>query len=77
MFFADDANVFLSSQNLHLIIHEANKKLEHVKVFFNANQLSLNVKKTHYMPFSEEKHSKTDITIDGHVLERVPSRSFL
>lgn len=61
-----------------MLICNANEEFKKVKMWFDANQLSLNVKKTHYMIFNS-KHTvcKNNLIIDDDVLQRVSCTSFL
>ena len=44
--FVDDTNLFISHSDINILIEKMNKKLTNVSNWFNANKLSLNVKKT-------------------------------
>ena len=56
--FADDTNIFLSHSDIKLLLEKMNKELTNVSNWFNANKLSLNVKKTRFSFF--HKSSKKD-----------------
>ena len=56
--FADDTNLFFSHSDINLLFEKMNKELTNVSDWFNANKLSLNVKKAKYSFF--HKSSKTD-----------------
>jgi len=76
--FADDSNAFMSGKSLDDLIDQGNTELEKVKTWFEANKLSLNIKKTHYMVFSTRPLiSNKQLSINGVELERVTSTSFL
>ena len=76
--FADDTNVFIKGRNLKETIGRLNEKLVLVNEWFNINELSLNVQKTHYMIFSNcTNRSHDDVIINGRVLERVKYTNFL
>ena len=49
--FADDTSVFIEGTNYDKVIDILNSELEHIDVWLRANQLTINVKKTHYMMF--------------------------
>ena len=49
--FADDSNVFLAGKNPNDMIIKMNVELEKLVKWLQANKLSLNVKKTHFMFF--------------------------
>jgi len=50
--FADDTNAFMKGTDIDNTIDCLNDELAKVAKWFDANQLSLNVKKTNYMIFS-------------------------
>ena len=53
--FVDDTNISLSDSNLVTLETLANKELSHLATWRKANKLSLNVKKTHSMFFSNKR----------------------
>ena len=55
--FADDSNFFYSDSNMDSLISTVNNELEKVVDWLNANKMSLNIDKTHYIIFtlSEKK----------------------
>ena len=56
--FADDTNLFFSHSDINLLFEKMNNELTNVSNRFNANKLSLNVKKTKFSFFN--KSSKKD-----------------
>ena len=54
LLFADDTTFQLSGADLDLLYEKANIELEKASVWFKANKLTLNVKKTKYMLFTEK-----------------------
>ena len=54
----DDTYLFLSHSDINVLLEKMSKELANVSDWFNANKLSLNVKKTKYSFF--HKSSKTD-----------------
>ena len=54
LLFADDTTFQVSGQNLDHLIDHANSELEKSRVWFKANKLTLNVKKTKFMMFSDK-----------------------
>ena len=54
LLFADDTTFQVSGQNLENLIDHANSELEKSRVWFKANKLTLNVKKTKFMMFSDK-----------------------
>ena len=61
--FADDTNIFISVKDLDFITHIINSELTIVSIWFNANLLSLNIKKTNYVLFSNKTNSDIQILI--------------
>ena len=59
LLFADDTTFQLSGTNLNLLFEKSNVELDKASIWFKANKLTLNVKKTKYMLFTE-KNAKTD-----------------
>ena len=63
---ADDTKIFLSDSNLITLETLVNKQLSHLATWLKANKLSLNVKKTHYMVFSNKRiPAKIDLMINN------------
>ena len=81
--FADDTNLFFSHSGINILFEKMNKKLTNRSNWFNANKLSLNVKKTKFSFF--HKSSKKDniplrllnLNINGFTVERGSSINFL
>ena len=81
--FADDTNLFFSHSDINIFFEKMNKELTNVSNWFNANNLSLNVKKTKFSFFN--KLSRKDniplrlpnLNINGFTIEREPSINFL
>ena len=78
--FADDTNLFLSHSNIDVLYQLANTELYNISQWFKLNKLSLNIKKTNYVLFSN-KFSKfvslSNIKIDNVKIERVFQTKFL
>ena len=78
--FADDSNVFLSGKNIDEVISKINEALVGLVEWLNANKLTLNVKKTHFMVFDTARSSNqinNQVIINGQVIDRVDSTKFL
>ena len=76
--FADDTNAFIKGKDITNTINVLNAELVKVAIWFHANQLSLNIKKTKYMIFSNKQSmSNHSVNIRGVELECVPSIKFL
>ena len=54
LLFADDTTFQFSGANLDLLFEKCNSELEKASIWFIANKLTLNVKKTKFMLFSEK-----------------------
>ena len=54
--FADDTNLFRSSDNLQQLCREVSVELNKLNVWFKVNKLSLNVDKTNFIIFSGKKN---------------------
>ena len=77
LLFADDTTFQYSNANLDLLFEKCNLELEKASVWFQANKLTLNVKKTKFMLFSE-KNAKINlqnlhIIIGDKIVEQVGS----
>ena len=53
--FADDTNMFKNGKDLKILQGIINKELERVSIWLKVNKLSLNIKKTHFMLFSNKR----------------------
>ena len=81
--FVDDTNLFFSHSDINLLFEKMNKELTNVSNWFNADKLSLNVKKTKFSFF--HKSSKKDniplrlpnLNINGFTIEHESSIKFL
>ena len=74
--FADDSNFFCTGN----LIDTANSELKSIVSWLNANKMSLNVDKTHYMifrPKSRKISKENDIIINGCRISEVDSTKFL
>ena len=76
---ADDTNIFYSNENLNVLFEVMNKELQTLTTWFSMNRLSLNVKKTNYILFSNKnvKKFKGQIKIDSTEVDRVENTKFL
>ena len=79
--FADDTNLFYSCNNLIGFQKTIDGELDKLNNWFQANKLSLNIKKTTFMLFGRKWKNVPDaltlISIDGKPIERVTSTKFL
>ena len=75
--FADDTNIFISGKKLDDIKLLINCELENISVWFCANLLSLNIKKTNYMLFGNKNLPDIDILFNSHRITKVNQTIFL
>ena len=76
--FADDTTLFTSHSDLNTLSKNMSDDLQMVSEWLIANQLTLNISKTHYIIFStREVPNNLQITIGQHTLERQKSGKFL
>ena len=76
--FADATNIFLSDSNLITLETLVNKELSHLATWLTANKLSLNVKNTHYMVFSNKRiPANIDLMIDNERIGETCKTKFL
>ena len=77
--FADDTILFISGTGLTQIEEMLNLELREISLWLKVNKLSFNVKKTHYMLFTNKRSYKPSIcvNIDGHPTDEVQYTRFL
>ena len=77
--FADDTTVIIEGQNYNNLILTLNTELNKLDVWLQANKLTLNTDKTHYMVFHRARiKSKTGkISIRNNAIDEVKSTKFL
>lgn len=76
--FADDTNIFYSSNNYHELLDTVNKELNTIKKWLDRNKLSLNIDKTKVMMFGNPTtHTDLAIFIEGRQIENVCENKFL
>ena len=76
--FADDTNLFVSDRNLDDLVVSVNEELTKLSMWFMANKLSLNVKKTNYMVFGRKgKQCNFNLSINGTNIDKVEFTKFL
>ena len=77
--FADDTSLFASGTDIHVIEDTINKELSNISTWLKVNRLSLNVKKTHFMMFTNKRYSiaKIEIKIDNEPIEETTKTKFL
>lgn len=77
--FADDTSILFKTDDPTFNVSIVNAELARVCHWFNANKLSLNVKKTHFMLFQSSRKKPPDISIciDGSIIRQSNSVKFL
>lgn len=75
--FADDTNLFIKGHNINSLTLTLNLELDKISDWFNANLLSLNIKKTNYILFGNKKMSDVAIFINRENIVRVHETKFL
>lgn len=76
--FADDTNIFYSSNNYNELVNTVNEELNKLKKWMDNNKLSLNLNKTKAMIFGNSTtKSELQIMIEGVQIENVNENKFL
>jgi hypothetical protein len=78
--FADDTNVFLTGNNINVIVNKMNTELLSIVEWLKANRLSLNIDKTKYMVFLPKRQKcpiNLNIKLSGQAIEKVSKMKFL
>jgi hypothetical protein len=76
--YADDTNVFFNGNNLEDLYNEINNTLDIIKVWLQANKLSLNVDKSQCMFFTHKSFQyNNEIKIANEALSQVETAKFL
>ena len=79
LLYADNTNMFVTGKNIENLIFLINTALKKIVIWLNANKLSLNVKKTHFIIFifSNKRIVNTnDRVIDNQPVSRVSHTKF-
>ncbi len=75
--FADDTNFFVSGKNLKILIKTIEQELVLLQKWFNRNKLSLNLSKTKFMLFTNQKcFDNVCLILNGITIERVSEFRF-
>ena len=61
--FADDTNIFMSHENINILLVQFNNELKKVNSWLSLNKLSVNISKTQYMIFTNKKISTGDFQV--------------
>lgn len=76
--FADDTNIFCSHRDISTLCTLVSTELQKLSIWFCVNKLSLNVKKTHFMIFSNSAtNSNVQVHINGRCIDGVTHTKFL
>jgi hypothetical protein len=81
--FADDTNFFISNKNVETLFTDMNTELAKITIWFKANKLPLNIKKTKCMLFHSASKRRLipsvlpQLQIDNDVIERETVTKFL
>ena len=75
LLFADDTTFQVSGQDLDQLFELANSELQKSTIWFKANKLTLNVKKTKFMLFSEKNVDigTNTLKISNQTIEQIGS----
>ena len=78
MLFADDTNLFLSGSDPICIERMMNEDLKEIAIWLRVNELSLNIKKTHFMIFSGKNKPIRNLAIkkDSELVNEVEKTKF-
>ena len=79
LLFADDTSVFLIGKEYTQLIISLNKELKKVSRWLNANGLSINVKKTHFMVSHRARIKAKDLNVEmqGNIIDCVTTTKYL
>ena len=81
LLFADDTNTFLTGQNINTMITSMNQELKKLLIWMQANKLSLNISKTHFIIFRSPGMRKPllteNLTINDVILTQEYKTKFL
>ena len=78
--FADDTKIFLSHEDADCLANILNTELNKLSIWFRANKLSLNLKKTKFMVFKPSQKRKShdiQLFINDYKLDQVKETIFL
>ena len=65
----DDTNVFLNGKHMNMFVDTIQQELSRLYICLLANNLSLNLSKTHFMVFHRARHKQYKIHIE---INKVP-----
>ena len=77
--YADDTNIFIRGKDLQKMEHDLNIEIQNISLRLKANKLSLNIKKTCGMTFSNipsVRNRINNIYLDGTQIDTVSHTQF-
>ena len=80
LLFADESNVFVTGRDIDAMIDQVNTEMAKIVPWLNANKLTLNMRKTHFIVFkTAKKHisSSKSVLINNHPIKQVTTTKFL
>ena len=79
LLFADDTNLFQSGKDVIQLQQEVEADLNRISEWLKINKLPLNIKKTHFIVFTNKNVPKPDlqIVIDDHKIDETDQTKFL
>ena len=78
--FADDTNMFFSHYDLNTLMSTVNSELNKLALWFHANKLTINIKKTNYILFGPRQRKQTlDLTlyVNDNIIRQVSETVYL
>ena len=77
--FADDTNVFMSHKDLNYLSDMLNLEMDKLSIWFKANKLSLNLKKTKFIVFKprQKRTICNQVSIHNQHIVQVKDTNFL
>ena len=75
--FADDTCLFMSHKDPETLLNLVNVEIDKISDWLAANQLSLNISKSNYMLFGEQKPNDFKLSISGQPLNCVNEAKYL
>ena len=75
---ADDTNLFSSGHDISKVPKEVEDDVNKISEWLKVNKLSANIKKTHFIVFTNKNASKPilNISIDGHKIDETDHTKF-
>lgn len=76
--YADDTTLYITGKNIVDLFRNMNADLNSIAIWFKANKLALNIKKTNYMIFSQNRtNNNNKLIIDNTELQQLDEIKFL